>query len=130
MRVEKQRFEDANFCGREITLIGQFFAVGSPGRAENENSSEQEKIFSCSDINFRMAPNQFKFSTPQMHFYPKFLLFFLLEQLRQNMAFNLRSKQPRVAIAQPRAISSLEIRHLILVAPVLKRKNEDFVASL
>ena len=29
--IEKQRFGDANICGGEMILIGQFFAVGSPG---------------------------------------------------------------------------------------------------
>ena len=31
VRVEKQRFGDVNFSGGELILIGQFFAVGSPG---------------------------------------------------------------------------------------------------
>ena len=31
VRVEKQRFGDANFSGGEMILIGKFFAVGSPG---------------------------------------------------------------------------------------------------
>ena len=31
VRVEKQRFGDANFSGGEIILIGQLFAVGSLG---------------------------------------------------------------------------------------------------
>ena len=32
VHVEKQRFGEANFSGRGMILIGQFFAVGSPGR--------------------------------------------------------------------------------------------------
>ena len=28
---EEQRFGDANFSGKEMILIGQLFAVGSPG---------------------------------------------------------------------------------------------------
>ena len=31
VRAEKQRFGYANFSGREMILIGQVFAVGSPG---------------------------------------------------------------------------------------------------
>ena len=31
VRVEKQRFGNANFSGGEMILIGQFFAVESPG---------------------------------------------------------------------------------------------------
>ena len=33
VRVGKQRFGDANFSGGEMILIGQCFAVGSPGYA-------------------------------------------------------------------------------------------------
>ena len=31
VRVEQQRFGDANFSWGELILIGQFFAFGSPG---------------------------------------------------------------------------------------------------
>ena len=37
VRVEKQRFGDANFPEREMILTGQFLAVGSPGSDEVDN---------------------------------------------------------------------------------------------
>ena len=47
--------------------------------------------WNSSDINFRMAPNQFTFSITECIFVSNFTLFFLLEQLGQSLAVSIRT---------------------------------------